>query len=63
MKAYRYVTLERYTNPHGYKQWMTEVVRAPYIESAFAHANLGTVLKKYIRNWVWVIKRNIKQDY
>lgn len=63
MKTYRYVTLERYSNPHGLRKWKTEIILGPYVESAFASADLSTILKKYIRNWVWVIKRNIKQDY
>jgi len=60
MKAYRYVTLER--DPE-YKDFIISVVREPYVENEYGTKTLGLALKTYLRNWAWVIIRNIKQDY
>jgi hypothetical protein len=60
MSKYRYVTLER--DPK--QQYFTiSVVREPYVEYEYGTRTLSKALKTYLRNWVWVINRNIKQDY
>lgn len=60
MSKYRYVTLER--DPE-YKDFIISVVREPYVEHEYGTKTLGLALKTYLRNWAWVIIRNIKQDY
>jgi hypothetical protein len=60
VSKYRYVTLER--DPE-YKDFIISVVREPYVEHEYGTKTLGLALKTYLRNWAWVIIRNIKQDY
>ena len=60
MGKYRYVTLER--DPE-YRDFIISVVREPYVEHEYGTKTLGLALKTYVLQWLYVIKRNIKQDY